>query len=809
MDIMQVEKYRLRIIWGVIMTFITAAVCAAEDSDGRFPMTDSSRVYNLDEVVIVSQPKEVLSLRHQPLSSSVLTGRDIASLGISDISGLSAYVPSFVMPAYGSRLTSSVYVRGIGARVNNPAVGVYLDGIPLISKNSYNFHMYQLGRIDVLRGPQGTLYGMNTEGGLVRLYSKSPMTYQGTEVHFGVGTHFYRNVEVAHYHKFGDKLGISVAGFYNGHNGFFRNYTTGHRADKSNEAGGKARVIWYRSDRFSVDFLVDYQYVSQDAFPYGMYDAMSGHISSPTTNRSNSYRRNMLNTGLGLTYRGDGFTLTSQTSYQFLKDCMDMDQDYLSQDYMHLCQRQFMNALTHELSLKSKSDIAWQHSSGLYFSYQWLKTSAPVFFDGDFTGRISSGIQSAMYSAIFSTMVDKLIANGMSQQAAETMTAVNIDRAGGISADVEMSVPSLFHTPQLNIGVYHESNLRLTPRLTATLGLRYDYNRVSLNYETSASMAVAANVMGISTVNTLTSVLERSVHDDYFQLLPKIGFSYTIDHLGSNVYATISKGYRAGGYNIQMFSDILQSELTANSSYVMGGNYDVPHTDKDYALVNKTITYKPEESWNYELGAHLNLFNDMIHADFAAYYMTIRNQQLSVMAGDYGFGRMMVNAGRSRSLGLEMALRGNAVDNRLSWAAAYAYTNAAFIEYEENDDDRIISYEGNNIPFVPAHTLSVCVDMRFPLSRKLARMIIIGTDVIAQGPIYWDEANTVSQPFYMQLGLHAVFQWDNAAMRLWCRNVTNTNFATFAFSSSATGRELWFAQRGNPIRAGIEVYFRF
>ena len=123
---------------------------------------DSSRVYNLDEVVVEAQPKEGVSLRLQPISSSVFTSNEITSLNIHDLSALSDFVPSFVMPQYGSRLTSSVYVRGIGSRVNNPAVGVYYDNIPLMSKAAFNNHFYMLDRVDILRGPQGTLYGQNT-----------------------------------------------------------------------------------------------------------------------------------------------------------------------------------------------------------------------------------------------------------------------------------------------------------------------------------------------------------------------------------------------------------------------------------------------------------------------------------------------------------------------------------------------------------------------------------------------------------------------------------------------------------------------
>ena len=128
-------------------------------------LTDSSRVYDLDEVVVVSQSKEFYKLRHQPISSSVLTSGEMNLLGVRDLRDASNFVPSFVMPAYGSRYTSSMYIRGIGSRVNSPSLGIYVDNIPLMSKSTFNSHFYGIDRMDVLRGPQGTLYGINTEGG--------------------------------------------------------------------------------------------------------------------------------------------------------------------------------------------------------------------------------------------------------------------------------------------------------------------------------------------------------------------------------------------------------------------------------------------------------------------------------------------------------------------------------------------------------------------------------------------------------------------------------------------------------------------
>lgn len=773
-------------------------------------LADTSRVYNLDEVVVVSQPKEAVSLRRQPLSSTVFTGRELGSVCARDLSELSRYVPSFVMPQYGSRLTSSMYIRGIGSRVNSPAVGIYTDGIPLVGKGALNFHSYQLDRVDILRGPQGTLYGMNTEGGLVRMYSKNPLRYQGTDISLGAGTRFYRNVEVAHYNKVSDALAFSVAGFYNGQNGFFKNATTGQRADLYNEAGGKGRVAYMPTDRLSFNFIADYQYVRQAGFPYGLLDLETNLVAAPAANRQNKYRRNMLNTGLNIGFKADAFMFNSMTSYQYQKDCMDMDQDYLPADYMHLEQRQFMNALTQEFTFKGKDSQAWRWTTGVYSSYQWLKTSAPVFFDSDFTQKIALPVQSAMYNAMVSSMANRFIAAGMSQSAAEAQANTVIEQAGGVSLDVAMEVPALFHTPQLNIGVFHESSLRLTDRLTATLGLRYDYSHVSVSYDTQAAMTFTANVMGTQAAYVLSSMLNNKTSDSYNQLLPKIGLSYTLsEHSGSNIYVTVCKGYRAGGYNIQMFSDILQTELNSNSQQAMSGSYDIPHTAEDYENVNKTIAYKPEESWNYEAGAHLSLFGNRVHADLAAYYMRISNQQLSVMAGNYGFGRMMVNAGKSYSCGIEAALRGSAFDNNLSWSAGYGLTHAVFKEYKDEVDGVETDYHGKRVPFIPMHTLNVRADYRFLFRGARVRSLTIGADFTAQGRTYWDEANTYSQPFYTLLGAHADLSVGNIGFKVWCRNITDTRYNTFAFDSAASGSTLHFAQRGNPFQAGFDATFHF
>ena len=770
-------------------------------------LTDSSKVVDLDEVVVVSQPKEQVRLRLQPVSSNVFGSEQLQQLNVRDLSQLSQYVPSFVMPSYGSRLTSSMYVRGIGSRINNPAVGVYYDNIPLMSKSAFNNHFYMLDRVDVLRGPQGTLYGQNTEGGLVRIYSKNPMKYQGTDVRLGIGTGLYSNVEVAHYHRPSEKLAFSVAGFYSGLKGFIDNQNFDKKNDLTNEAGGKLRLMYAPNKKLTFDWTADYQYVNQNGFGYGEFQPRpessvkpySLDVEDPATTIMNGYKRNMFTTGLNISYNTDKLLFTSTTSYQFLEDLMLMDQDYMAPDYLQLSQAQKMNALTQEFVLRNHDTSRWQHTTGLFGSYQWMRTDAPVLFGEGITAPIGNAIANAMKNSMIQGMskgmVDRFLAQGMTAeqaQAAATAAATAAVDKMGVNMTAEMAVPGLYHTPQMSLGLYHESNILITDRLKATVGLRLAHDKIE--YDALAYMNMTGGTASATATYHLTSHVADNRSKSFTQLLPKFALTYTFDENIGNIYALVSKGYRAGGYNFQMFSDILQTDLNAHQQDAMRGDYDVEHSAADYDAIEETTQYKPEESWNYELGTHLNLFGGSTHLDLSLYYMQIRNQQLSVMMPGSNYGRIMVNAGKSHSCGVEATLRGRAFDNAFDWGVTYAFTNAKFDEYD--------TYNDNYVPFVPQHTFSAMADYHFG-------NFTIGANLAGQGKTWWDEANTFSQKLYATLGAHADYDFGPVLVSLWGRNITNTNYNTFAIASSAVGGTHYFAQKANPIQVGADVRIHF
>ena len=181
---------------------LASLLCAALNIQEN-ATTDTLKQVDLKELEIVSSFKENGLLRQQPSSVSLINQKTMEANHITSLKGVSGLVPNLFIPDYGSRLTSAVYIRGIGSRINTPAIGLYVDDIPYVDKSAFDFGFYEIERMDVLRGPQGTLYGRNTMGGLVRIYTRNPRNYEGTDIHLGANSGNSRlSASVTHYTKY-------------------------------------------------------------------------------------------------------------------------------------------------------------------------------------------------------------------------------------------------------------------------------------------------------------------------------------------------------------------------------------------------------------------------------------------------------------------------------------------------------------------------------------------------------------------------------------------------------------------------------
>lgn len=248
----------------IALTLLTASTAWAEEVP-----KDTIKVVDVEEVLVIASPKENRKLRELPTASTLLSQHDMQANQVTNLKGLTALVPNLFIPDYGSRLTSAIYIRGIGSRINTPSVGLYVDNVPYIDKSAFDFNYADIERIDVLRGPQGTLYGRNTMGGLIRVHTKSPFSYQGTDLRLSAGTYGNYNASVTHYHRMSEQFAFSVGGFYEHADGFFKNSALNNKKiDRSNAGGGRIRSIYLPTENLKLDFNVNYEYSDQCGYPY-------------------------------------------------------------------------------------------------------------------------------------------------------------------------------------------------------------------------------------------------------------------------------------------------------------------------------------------------------------------------------------------------------------------------------------------------------------------------------------------------------------------------------------------------------------
>ena len=172
---------------------------------------DTTRVVKLNEVVINSL-KET-SPQQTPVSSTILSSKLINTAQINNVRDLSGVVPNFFIPNYGSAMSTTSYIRGIGSRNSGQSMGLYVDNVPYFDKSTFDFDFFDIKQIEVLRGSQGTLYGRNAEGGIVNIYTLSPFNYQGTKLSVSAGNYGFVNAKVSHYSKFNINFGLSICGF--------------------------------------------------------------------------------------------------------------------------------------------------------------------------------------------------------------------------------------------------------------------------------------------------------------------------------------------------------------------------------------------------------------------------------------------------------------------------------------------------------------------------------------------------------------------------------------------------------------------
>lgn len=724
---------------------------------------DTLKSYDMPVITISAPLKHNRNYRQQPIAAtSINLGSTEAPL-ITEPKNLSLRVPNMLNADYGSKMTSSIYIRGIGSRMDQPSMGLYVDNIPVMNKNNYDFDYFDLSSIDVLRGPQGTLYGRNTIGGVMDIHTLSPADYQGTRIKAGYGNGNTSSLNISTYHKPTDAFAFSIALKHHYSDGFFTNTYDDSAADRILSESGRVKIYAALSDRLTMESILSANYVTQQGFAYSLYDEQTGIAAPIDHNDPCAYSRVNLSEGLIFRYKLDNIDLSSTTSYQYTDDEMLLDQDFLRVSMFTLRQAQRENAVTQDFVARSTGNHAWQWTTGLSGFYRHIDMDAPVTFKQD-------GID------------ELILAN------ANAGIHTQFPDADLLIRETQFPIESRFRLPAYGASLYHQSTFT-TGRWKFTAGLRLDYEHTAIRYSNEAVINYRFTLT-MPDYKTLPVKMSGRQDKSFFEVMPKAAVMYETN-IGK-LYATATRGYKAGGFNTQIFSDIIQNRMMTDLMADLGIYFGDNATGYD---PESAIYYKPEYSWNYELGGHFKLLNNKLLIDAALFYIDCRNQQLTVFPPGKTTGRLMSNAGRTRSAGAELTIGYRA--GGFLFSGSYGYTNAKFIEYKSGDND----YAGNYVPYAPQNTISLGCEYDWRVRLKWLDKISFSVNWQGAGRIYWNEDNSVSQPFYGLLNASATFVKGNYSLGVWAKNITNESYNTFYFKSIGNS----FVQRGKPLQIGFFI----
>ena len=460
------------------------AALSLNAATGINPDSSANKNVPLDEIVVTDFKQNKRNLTSTAVST--INMQQLHNQQIVNLKELTAIMPNFYMPDYGSYANTPVYIRGIGTKSKGSAVGFYVDGVPHFESSAFNIDLSDIAAVNVFRGPQGTLYGRNTIAGIINVYTHNPLDYQRTRIKVGYGRYNDFIAQASNYAKISEKFGISTAASYHHNDGMFTNHFLNEKADKLNEGEGRIGFYWRPTTNWLLHLNSTLTYSEQNGYPYAPYDIVKDELLPISYNRNSTYRRLISSTGLNAQYENNHISFNSQTSYQFIKSHQGLDQDFTPQDVYFVDNSYHQNMLSQELTLKSNDKGRYQWIIGLFgmllHSNQFAETS---YFTRDF------------------------------------------------------STPTTYKNPTAGYAIYHQSSYNIWRGLSTTVGLRFDYEHAKTTYnqdKTTLSTGVTTHAKDF-----VSSASFR-------QFTPKFTLQY-LTNKDNLYYISITRGYKPGGFN--------------------------------------------------------------------------------------------------------------------------------------------------------------------------------------------------------------------------------------------------------------------
>ncbi|BFM14060.1 TonB-dependent receptor [Maricurvus nonylphenolicus] len=630
---------------------IAAIACGATTN----VFAESDNDFAIEEIIVTAQ-KRAESVQDVAAAISAVGGSKLDEMGITDAESLVLAVPGMHFSQSGSN--TRITVRGIGSEqttvTGDPGVAFHIDGVYQTRASAGSALFYDLDRVEVLRGPQGTLYGRNATGGSVNLISNRPTQEFEGNVEVQLGDYNHQRLRgVVNAPLIDDKLAMRVSAQQETRDGYYENLTPG-ADDLEDRDALNLRTQFLYTPTETLDVLLSMNYsndkgAGNGSKPLGDYPSPPGNINAfyagatenpddPWKVRTNGQdKRDNKRKGASITVDWDLGNVALKSISAWQENTVDtfVDADFSDVEIINENTFQENTQYSQELQLTSVDAGDWEWVAGLY----WLQEENDVdyWLNDNGTGLSSILIPAGPLAGLplYSTV------------------------------DVGLDDPAYFgnrsNVKGNSLGAFGQVSYHINEDVKVTGGLRYSKD------EKEAS--IYRKEFGPAPIAPASSFKKK---DDWSSVTWKLGVDWQVAE-DSLLYATVSTGFKSGGF--------LQIE------------------DAD--------SYDEEEVLAWEIGSKNRFFDNRLQANISAFYYEYTDMQLRTIVGT---DSIVTNAGEAGIQGLEVELLARPMEG-LQLSAALAWTDAEFDEYFDDDPhdglNSLLDLSGNDLARSPDYTASL------------------------------------------------------------------------------------------------------
>ena len=745
---MAVESASMKVLLGIVVVAL-AAPALGEASDA---------LQTIEEIIVVAQKREQ-PLKEVPISMTVLDEEALALRGFSRLDDIAFATPNLAITnPVGSR-TVQFTMRGITGQTFFPAtesaVGVFLDGVYVNNPSGQNFDLMDVERIEVLRGPQGTLYGKNAAAGAVNVISREPDAERRIDLLAEYGSYDHLRVRAKASGALSDTAFASVGAGYHDRAGFQENTYLGSDLDTAGSANMRGALRLALTDRFDVTVAADF--MSEDRSPAVLDSTPENRESA--INRPVTEERDVMGVNLTAKYAiTDAVELTSITAWRDYDVSRATDDDGVTIDAYYTTGTEGTSQVSQELRLSSTGD------GGL----QWLLGGYLLSTDMAATGR-----NNFFPDPLFELLTGLTCTDLLTFQFLGFGFPPDLARATAAATCVPGVADTITDHEGQTRALFGQVSYDVTERLRLTAGLRSSAEDKELRLQQPGPGGALFLVPGLDE--------ERDRDDSAVDPMASLVWSAS-DAL--SLYATAAKGSKSGGF-------------------VTGGVADPGQ------LTN--LEFDQENLTNLEVGVKSVLAGGRFAVNAAAFniaYEDLQVYRIEPNAQGVPTSRITnVAAASSRGLEVDFAAL---VSEGLVVRGGLGYLDASYDEYSQCGQDSagmLMDCTGNDLTNAPGMTANLNVAFSRPINAEMT--LLVNGEWSHRGDVYYDVFNTDGafqegfSVFNGSIGLTAADgDW---SVMLWGTNLSDTDYITIGIQGFGG---IAINTLGPPRQVGLRMTYR-